>query len=101
MVYIKLEAKPLRLGQSREAEMQGTETARHQFYACRCERSSVTGQIQRMATLHSVTKRDNALNVSICFKGLLLPNLYKIWWKAKWNLECQGRSEGIAVEKRE
>lgn len=54
-----------------------------------------------MATLHSVIKRDNALNVPTGFKGLLLPNLYKIWWRAKWNLEHQGQSEGIILVKGE
>lgn len=93
-------------GQATEARAEprsrdASDRAMNQFCAWWCERSSVTVQTERMAALHSVITRSNALNVSICFKGLLLPNLYKIWWKAKWNLERQGQSEGTILEKGE
>lgn len=46
--------------------------------------------------------RDNGLNVSIHFKGLLLPNKsIQDLVEGKMKLEVQGQSEGILLEKGE
>lgn len=46
--------------------------------------------------------RDNGLNVSIHFMGLLLPNKsIQDLLESKWKLEVQGQSEGIFLEKEE
>lgn len=46
--------------------------------------------------------RDNGLNVSIHFMGLLLPHKsIQDLLESKWKLEVQGQSEGIFLEKEE
>lgn len=89
--------------QSQEAEQQVAEAScEPQVCMCWCGRGSVTCQIQRMATLNPVITHHEGM-MPWMFQFALrdfcyLINPYKIWWKAKWNLECHGRSEGIILE---